>query len=82
MDRVYQSNVSATPTPVPTPGSYGFVQSDVPLPTFDPTSPDPWFFFYVTESFLEVIVGAALTPDATNLHQLRDAVFILAGVTE
>lgn len=80
MDRVYQSNVGSAPTPVPVPGSFGFVQSDVPTPTLNPTAPDPHFFYYVTESFRTVIVNAGMTPDPTNLHQLRDAILILAGL--
>lgn len=80
MDRVYQANVSETPTPLPSPGSSGFVQGEVPLRYMNPTSPDAHFFFHVTESFRYVIVQAGLTPDPTNLHQLRDAVLILAGL--
>lgn len=78
MDRVYQSNASSTPTAVPSPGSHGFVQSDVPLPSFDPTDPGPFFFFWLTESYREVIVAAGLTPDPTNLGQFAQAVIILA----
>lgn len=79
MDRVYQANVSSVPTTPPEDGSYGFVQSDAPLPSFNPTEPGPFFFHYVTESFLEVITAAGLTPDASNLHQLFEAVQILAA---
>ncbi|HEX7687335.1 MAG TPA: arabinofuranosidase catalytic domain-containing protein [Burkholderiaceae bacterium] len=82
MDRVYQANVSATPPTPPSPGAHGHVQSDVPHPlqaTVPPTTPGPWIFHYVTESFMRVIEAAGLTPDATNLHQLADAVVALAS---
>lgn len=80
MDRVYQSNASNVTTAAPSPGSYDFVQSDVPLPSFEPTEPGPYFYFYVTESFRAVIVAAGMTPDPTNLHQLADAVAHLAAI--
>lgn len=82
MDRVYQSNVSDVPCPAPAPGANGFVQSDVPLTLQlidNPTSPGPFFYQYVTESFRAVIVAARMVPDALNLHQLRDAVIFLAA---
>jgi hypothetical protein len=79
MDRVYQSDVSTTPTPVPFPGSAGFPQSAVSWAGFDPTTPGPYFYFYITESIRTVIVAAGLTPDPLNLHQFAQAVEILAA---
>jgi hypothetical protein len=78
MDRYYQANVSNTPPHPPVPGVNGFVQSDVPSDAFEPTEPGVWAINYVTESFLRVIIGAGLTPDVNNLHQLAEAVQIIA----
>lgn len=57
MDRVYQSNASNVTTPAPSPGSLGFVQSDVPLPSFMPTEwAPPVASVYPTLSVQEVPV--------------------------
>ena len=80
MDRFYQANVSDTPPVPPSPGVYGFVQSDVPYPlaeTYFPTTPGPWDYHFVTESIRNVIVAAGLEPDPLNLHQLADAIELL-----
>ena len=79
MDRVYQANASNVQTPAPVPGSSGFVQSEPPLPSFTPTTPGEFFYWWLTESIRVVIVAAGLTPDPQNLHQLADAVGILAS---
>lgn len=79
MDRVYQSDVDATPTAPPFPGATGFPQSAVLWDTFDPTVPGPYFYFYVAESIRAVIVAAGLTPDPHNLRQFAQAVEILAA---
>lgn len=79
MDHVYQANVSTTSTPAPAPGSSGHVQSEPPLPSYTPTTPGPYWYWHKTESIRNVILAAALTPDPQNLHQLRDAIEILAN---
>lgn len=79
MDRVYQSDVGATPTPMPFPGSTGFPQSAVAWADFDPTKPGPYFYFYCTESIRTVIVAAGLVPDPQNLRQFAQAIEILAA---
>jgi len=79
MDRIFEANVSVVPPTAPSPGSLGWVQSDVPSPAFEPTEQGVWAFHYVTESFRNVIVGAGLTPDAMTLDQLAQAVLTLAS---
>jgi hypothetical protein len=79
MDRVYQSDVGTTPTPAPFPGAAGFTQSAVAWADFNPTTPGPYFYFYVSESIRAVIVAAGLTPDPTNLQQFYQAIEILAA---
>lgn len=79
MDRAYQTNVSATQTPIPYPGSFGFVQGSTDLSQFNPTSPGAFWFFYVTESIRNVIVAAGLTPDPQNVNQFYQALIILKG---
>lgn len=78
MDRIFESNASATPTPVPVPGSYGFPVGDPTLPGFTPTEPGPWFYEWMTESTMNVIDYAGITPDGNVLTQLRDAIKIIA----
>lgn len=77
MDRVYGEHISAIPPVIPFPGSYGFVQGNPDLTQFLPTNPGAFWFHYVTESLLNVIVAAGLTPDPRNLNQFQEAVAIL-----
>lgn len=79
MDRIYESDVSQTPTPTPFPGSEGYAQSSVPWASFDPTVPGPYFYFYITESMRAVIVAAGLVPDPHDLTQFYRAVEIIAA---
>lgn len=81
MDRVYAENVSAIPPVVPYPGSYGFVQGSPELTQFAPTIPSAFWFYYVTESIRNVIVGAGLTPDPTNVNQFNQAVDIIVAAS-
>jgi len=78
MDRIYEANVSVVPPTPPSPGSFGWVQSDVPSPSFEPTEPGVWAFHYITESFRNVVVGAGMTPDGLSLGQLAAAVKLMA----
>lgn len=79
MDRIYDSNVSATPPNISYPGSYGFTQENSNLTNFDPTVPGAFWYHYVTESIRNVIVAAGLTPDGMNLTQFYQAVAIIVG---
>jgi hypothetical protein len=79
MDRVYQSDVSATPPAVPFPGAVGFAQSAVDWANFTPTTVGAYYYHYITESLLTVIVAAGLTPDPSNLRQFAQALDILAA---
>lgn len=79
MDRVYQAGASQTPTPLPFPGAVGFTQSAVVWAGFTPTTPGPYYYFYVTESLRTVIVAAGLTPDPSDLTQLARAIEIIAA---
>ncbi len=79
MDHVYQSSVSTVSTPAPVPGSSGHVQSEPPLPSYTPTTPGPYWYWHKTESIRNVILAAGLVPDPQNLHQLRDAIALIAN---
>lgn len=79
MDRLYLSSVATVPPPIPYPGNYGYAQGSSSLPQFAPTNPGAFWFYYVTESIRNVIIGAGLTPDPTNLNQFAQAVEILAA---
>ena len=78
MDRIYQSNVSSVPPQPPSPGADGYVQSDIPSDSFEPTQLSAWVFHYITESYMNVIEFAGLTPDALDLTQLSRAIQSLA----
>lgn len=77
MDRVYSDNVSTIPPVIPFPGSYGFTQGSPELTQFAPTLPSAYWFYYVTESMRNVVVGAGLTPDPTNVNQFYQAVALI-----
>jgi hypothetical protein len=79
MDRVYQSDVSTTPPAAPFPGSAGFTQSAVDWANFTPTTVGPYYYHYITESCITVILAAGLTPDPLNLRQLAQAIEIIAA---
>jgi len=79
VDRYYAANVSQTPTPIPYPGNYGYIQGAPNLPQFGPTNPGAFWFYYITESFRNVIVGGGLIPDPKNLNQITEAIEALAG---
>ena len=79
MDRIYQSDVSQTPTPPPIPGSEGFPQSAVEWGSYAPTEPGAYFYFYVAESIRAVIVASGQIPDPLDLHQFAKAVEILSA---
>ncbi len=80
MDRVYQANVSTVATALPSPGSLGYPQGDAALPEFTPTTPGPHFYDWLTESIMNVVEAASLTPDAQDLTQLYQAIKLLAIV--
>jgi len=73
MDRVWESGASLTPPPTPA-LSVGYPTAGAVSPAVPATEPGPWWFHMVTEELRALIVGAGLTPDATDLTQLRDAV--------
>lgn len=79
MDRVFQAGTSSVPPAAPFPGSNGGAQGSALLPNFDPTTPGAFWFYHVTESIRNVIVGAGLVPDATVLNQLAQAIAIIAN---
>ena len=80
MDRLFQAGTSSVPPAAPFPGSTGGAQGSPSLPNFDPTSPGAFWFYHVTESIRNVIVGAGLVPDPSNLTQFAEALRILANV--
>ena len=80
MDRVYQADVSSVPPAAPFPGATGTAQGSPTLPNFTPTTPGPFWYFHVTESLRNVIIGAGLVPDPNNLTQFYAALRILASL--
>lgn len=80
MDRVFQAGASSTPPEVPFPGATGSAQGSPTLPTFNPTTPGAFWYFHVTESIRNVVVGAGLVPDANNLRQFAQAIQFLASL--
>lgn len=79
MDRLYQSNVGSIPPITPFPGIYGYTQGIAALPQFGPTNPGAFWFYYITESFRNVVIGAGLTPDPQNINQFAQALEIMAA---
>lgn len=72
MRNVYESGASPSPPAIPDPASEGF-------PTGGgtggaPTRPGAYWYHQVTSEVLAVIAAGGLTPDAGNLHQMRDAI--------
>lgn len=76
MDRVYLSNTSETPPEQP-PSAGGFPTAGSRFSGVPATVPGAYWFHSVTEEIRNVITGFGLTPDASDLTQLYQA--IMAG---
>jgi len=74
MDRVYASNVSATPPSPPASPAVGYPRSGNPSTATEATKTGPYWVYMITESLRKLIVDAGLTPDHTNLNLVSQAV--------
>ncbi len=81
MDRVYESGAAATPPSPPASPSIGYPTAGNPSTPTPATKPGPYLFYQLVEEIREVITSAGLTPDHTDLTQLRQAIqrLILGG---
>ncbi|RMG49546.1 MAG: tail fiber protein, partial [Gammaproteobacteria bacterium] len=79
MDRVYESNAAAGPPSPPATPSTGYPTAGDPVAGIPATRPGDYWYHMVTEEILAAISSAGLTPDHTNLAQLRDAIIALSS---
>jgi hypothetical protein len=73
MDRAWKSGASGSAPSAPGSFSVGFPSTGNPLTSTPATKPGAWWFHMIMEELLAVVADAGITPDATNLTQLRDA---------
>lgn len=78
MDRIWKSGASGTPPAVPAVPSTGFPTQGNPVAGVPPTTPGAYWFHMVTESLRNIIVEAGLTPDASDLTLVVEAIKKLA----
>ena len=74
MDRVFEKGAIASPPSPPATPSSGYPTAGDPATGQMPTQPGPYWFHQITEEMRNAIVAAGLTPDHTQLTQLRDAI--------
>jgi hypothetical protein len=72
MDHIWESNVSGTAPTYPAGLQVGY-----PTNTPVPTIPGAWWHHQITEEIRNVIVQASITPDATSVVQLKNAIAAL-----
>lgn len=77
MDRVYQSGAAVSPPSAPASPSSGYPTAGNPQTAVQATKPGPYWYHMVTESLLNVITEAGLTPDHADLTLLRQAIYLL-----
>lgn len=80
MDRIYESNAAASPPSPPGSPSSGYPAAGDPANGIPATRPGAYWYHQISEEIMNVIVAAGLTPDHTDLTQLREAVKVLVGV--
>lgn len=76
MDRVYQANVSQSPTKL-----VGY-QAGYPqgaTPSSSATVPGPYWYYAVTEEFRNAILAGGVVPDALETNQLATAISAIAS---
>jgi len=74
MERYNKAGGSATPPTAPAAPADKYYTSGNPGGGVPATKPGPWLFHMLTEEIRAVVVEGGLTPDHTNLTQLRDAI--------
>lgn len=72
MDRLYAKHTNASPPAIPAGAESGYPQGGAVGQS--PTQAGPYWFHMMTESARNVLVGAGLTPDATDLTLLFQAI--------
>jgi hypothetical protein len=82
MKNSWLANALATPPAVPSLPSVGYPTGGDPATSTPATNPGAYWFHMITMELLNVITAAGLTPDASNLTQLKaalDALYAGAG---
>lgn len=77
MDRVYQSGAAASPPSAPASPSSGYPTAGNPQTAVQATKPGAYWYHMITESLLNVITEAGLTPNHADLTLLRQAVNLM-----
>lgn len=73
MDSVYGSNVSGTAPAAPAVPLVGFPRAGNSLTGEKATRPGPYWYHMITQELRNVVVAAGLTPDASDLDQVLQA---------
>lgn len=79
MDRVYASGATGSAPSAPASPSTGYPTAGNPGSGTPATKPGPYWFHMITEELRKVITDAGLTPDHTNVTQLKAALDLLYG---
>lgn len=80
MQREYFAHVSGSPPAHPSSPVIGYPQAGNPSTLTVATEPGPYWYHMMTEEIMAVISAAGITPNATTLTQLRDAIIDIATV--
>ena len=73
MDRVFESGASGTAPSAPSSPSTGYATAGNPTTGTPATKPGPYWFHQITEELRAIIVAAGLTPSASTLNQVLQA---------
>ena len=77
MDRVYSSNVSNVLMPKPVSLEIGYANDSLGVAT----TPGLFWYQLITEEIRNVIIGAGILPDGSNLNQLTLAISDIVNIT-
>jgi hypothetical protein len=77
MNRIWALNASSTPPTLPSSLETGYIKD-----TGDATVMGPWWFHMITETLLNPIVAAGITPSNSAMDQLTQAIGILAAASQ
>lgn len=78
MDRFYQNSGVGSPPPT-SPSSGDYPTAGNPVTATPATRPGAYWFYMITESLRNVVVGAGKTPDKDNLNLLKEAIQQIVG---
>jgi hypothetical protein len=73
MKMLFESGASGTPPAAPSPGSAGYPSDGDLATSTPPTIPGAYAFYQLFQELLTVINAAGITPDASDLGQLKAA---------